>query len=218
MVVAHDQRLVVLGLEQLIGRAQPPGLVIVSQLALGPVRIGVGQDGAHVFETDAEVAHLRWIQFDANAGQRAAADRYLADAVNLRELLLENRISRVVHQSRAHGVRGQAENHDRRIGGIDLSIGRLARQSCRQLPGRGVDGGLRVARGGVDIAIQVELQNDAGGAEVAGRGQFGQTGDAAELALERSRHRRRHRFRTRTRQRRLHLDGRELDLRQRRNR
>ena len=218
VVVAHDQRLVILGLEQLIGRAQAPGLFVIGQLALGPVRIGIGQHSSHVLETDAEVAHLRWIQFNADAGQRTAADIDLADAVDLRELLLEDRVCSVVHQSRPHGGRGQAENHDRCVGRIDLSIGRLARQCRRQLAGGGVDGGLHVARGGVDIAVQVELQNDAGGAEIAGRSQFRQVGDTAELALERSRHRRGHRLGTRAGQRRLDLYRGELDLRQWRDR
>ena len=218
VVVANDQRLVVLGLEQLVGRADPPGLILVGHLALGPVGVGGSQDGSHVFEADAEVGHLGWIQFDANAGQRAAADRDLADAVYLREFLLEDRIRRVVHQARSYGVRSERENHDRRVGRIDLFVGGLARQSRRQLPGCGVDRGLHVARSGVDIAIQVELQNDAGGAQVTGRSQLGQPRDTAELALERSCHRRSHRLRTRAGQGRLHLDGRELDLRQRRNR
>ena len=45
-----------------------------------------------------------------------------------------------------------------RIGGIDFAVGRDAGQVGRQLAARGVDGGLHVARGGVDIAIQIELQ------------------------------------------------------------
>ena len=57
--VANDERPVVVGLEQLVGRAQPPRLAVVRQFALGPVRVGAGKDGAHVFETDAEIAHLR---------------------------------------------------------------------------------------------------------------------------------------------------------------
>ncbi len=90
--VANDERSVVVGLEELVGRAQPPSLAVIGKFALGTVRIGPGKDGPHVLETDAEVAHLRGIQLDANARQRASADINLADAFELRELLLEDRI------------------------------------------------------------------------------------------------------------------------------
>ena len=76
-------------------------------------------------------------------------------------------------------------------------LGRLA----GKLAARGVDGGLHVARRGVDVAVQVELQRDAGRAERAGRGHLGDAGDAPELPLQRRGHRGRHGFGAGARQR-----------------
>ena len=63
-------------------------------------------------------------------------------------------------------VRGQRQNHDRRIGRVDLAIRRIARQVRRQLAARRIDGRLHVARRGIDIPVQIELQRDAGAAEL----------------------------------------------------
>ena len=52
------------------------------------------------------------------------------------------------------------QDEDRRVGRIDLAIGRRARQVLRQLPRRGVDRGLDVVGGGVDVAVEIELDGD----------------------------------------------------------
>jgi hypothetical protein len=82
------------------------------------------------------------------------------DALDLRELLLDDGGGFVVQLVGAVLVRGQAEDHDRRIGGIDLAIGRIAGQVGGQIGARRVDGGLDVARRAVDVAAQVELDRD----------------------------------------------------------
>ena len=110
------------------------------------------------------------------------------------------------------------QQQDRRVGGIDFAIGGLAGKIGGKLAARGVDGGLHVARGGVDVAVQIELQSDVGGAEAAGGSHLRDAGDAAELALERSGHGGGHGFRTGARQAGADGDGREIDLRQRSNR
>src|SRR6266702_780468 len=48
--------------------------------------------------------------------------------------------------------------------------------------------------GSVRVAVEVELEGQAGRAERAHRGDLGQPGDAAEATLERRRHRRGHRL------------------------
>ena len=50
--------------------------------------------------------------------------------------------------------------------GIDLAVGRIAGQVGGQIAAGGVDGGLDVARGGVDVAVQIELQGDRGRTQV----------------------------------------------------
>ena len=66
--------------------------------------------------------------------------------------------------------------------------------------------------------VERELQRDDRAAEGAGRGHLVQARHLAELALERRGDRRRHHVRARARIERQHLDGRVVDLRQRRDR
>ena len=54
-----------------------------------------------------------------------------------------------------------ADHEDRRIGGIHFTVVGIARQIRRQVSARRIDGRLHVSRGGIDIAVQVELQGDA---------------------------------------------------------
>ena len=58
------------------------------------------------------------------------------------------------------GVGGHRQDHDRRVGRVDLAVGRRRRQVARQLPSGGVDRGLDVVGGGVDVAVEIELQRD----------------------------------------------------------
>ena len=82
-------------------------------------------------------------------------------------------------------LRRQRQDQDRRVGRIDLAVGRIARQVGRQIGARGVDRRLHVARGAVDVAVEVELQRDARLADAALRGHLGDVGDLAEMAFER---------------------------------
>ena len=115
-------------------------------------------------------------------------------------------------------VAGERQDHDRRVGRVDLAVGGARRQVGGQLAAGGVDRRLHVARRAIDVAIEVELQRDRRGAERARRRDLGDPGDAAEAPLERRRHRRRHRLGARAGQRRVHLNGRKVDARQRRDR
>ena len=111
----------------------------------------------------------------------------------------------------------QREQHDRRIGRIDLAIGGLPGKIGGKLAASGVDGGLNVARGGVDVAIEIKLKNDAGGTEAARGGHLRDAGDASELALERRSDGRGHGFRARAGETSANRDGWKIDLRQRRD-
>ena len=106
-------------------------------------------------------------------------------------------------------------DQDRALGRVGLLVGRRVRQVLRQQAARRVDGGLHVAGGAVDVAAEIELQRDAGGAKPAGRGHLGEAGDGGELLLERGRDRRRHGVGARARQLRRDADGGKVDGRQR---
>src|SRR5207302_1215302 len=114
-------------------------------------------------------------------------------------------------------VRNQREHPDRRISRISFSICGLAGKIGGKLAASRVDGGLNVAGGGVDIAIQIKLKSDARVAEAARGSHLRDAGDAAELALERSGDGRGHGLRARSGQAGSDANRREIDLRQRRN-
>ena len=101
------------------------------------------------------------VDLDAHRRQRRAADGDLTYAVELRKPLLQNVAGRVVHAARRQRFRRQGEDQDRRIGGIDLAVGRVAAQTCRQVGVRRIDRRLNIARRAVDVAVEAELKRDA---------------------------------------------------------
>ena len=186
VAIGDDQRLVVVGLVGLVVGVDLIALVADVDAALGAVRIGAGQRGAHVLEPDAVFVERLRDQLDAHRRQRAAADHDLADAFDLRELLRQHGRGGVVELAAGQRVGGQRQDQDRRVGRVDLAIGRIAAQAGRQVGARGVDRGLHVARGAVDVAVEPELQRDARRADRARRGHLGDVGDLAEMPLQRA--------------------------------
>ncbi len=97
-------------------------------------------------------------------------------------------------------------------------IARILPQARGQIGAGRVDGGLDVARGAVDVAVETELQGDARVAERTLRGHLGQVGDLAEMALQGRGDVAGHVVGARARHVGLNEDRREIDLRQRRDR
>ena len=157
-------------------------------MSLGAVGVGVRKRGAHLVEADAELVEHGRIRLDPHRGPSAAPYVDLPHAFHLGELLRQDRIRGVVEAGNFNGLRSEGQNHDGRIGRVHLAVDGIARQVGRQLAARRVNGGLHVARRGVNAAVEVELQDDVRRAELARRGHLRNAGDAAELALERRRH------------------------------
>ena len=218
VAVGHDQRRVIGGLGGLVVGIDLIALVAVVDRALRAVGVCRGECRAHVFEPDAVFEQRLRIELDAHCRQCRAADDDLADARDLRQPLLEHVAGGVVHLALAERLGGHRQDQDRRIGRVDLAVGRIAFQVRRQVGTRGDDGGLDVARGAVDVAVELELQRDARLADAALRGHLGDAGDLAEMAFQRAGDAGRHRLRARAGQLRADRDGREIDLRQRRHR
>ena len=63
-----------------------------------------------------------------------------------------------------------AERHDRRVGRVHLGIDRRIGQVARQRRAGGIDRRLHVLRGGIDVAVELELQRDLADPERARRG------------------------------------------------
>ena len=137
---------------------------------------------------------------------------------DLRDLLREDRVGVVVDLVERQDVRADRERQDRLVGRVALASTSAASAACA---GRRLDAALIAACtsccGGVDVAVEVELQRDLRVREARDARHLRQRRHLAELALERRRHRRRHRVGARARQVRRDDDGRVVDLRQRRD-
>ncbi len=183
VMVSDNQRLIVGGLEQLVVGAHLPHPPPIGKMAFRSVGVRAGQNSADILETDSIFGKSRGIQFDADPGQRAAAYMHLADAFELRQFLRDDRRARVVHGAAVEHLGRNRDHEDRRIGRIHFAVGGIIRQVRGQVPASGVDGGLYIARRGVDVAVEIELERDAGLTKIAGGSHLRDGGDAAELAL-----------------------------------
>ena len=162
VVVGDEQRLVIDGVENLVVGAHLPHLMAVGEMPLGSVGVGAWRWPADLLQADAVLVQSGGIQLDADAGKRAPAHHHLPHALHLRQLLRHDGGGGVVHLALAQHVRGEREHEDGRIGRIHLAVGGIAGQVGRQVAAGGIDGRLHVARRRVDIAVQIELQRDAG--------------------------------------------------------
>ena len=155
---------------------------------------------------------------DAHRRPMAAGDRHQADAGKLGELRREPALDQVLDVGQLHRVRGDAEGQDRRVGRIDLGIDRRRRQVGRQQVAGRVDRRLHFLLGDVEADVEAEAQGDDGRPGRTRRHHLAEARHLAELALERRGHGRGHHLRARAGIEGLHLDGRIVDLRQRRQR
>ena len=107
---------------------------------------------------------------------------------------------------RGMAVGGERQRQNRRVGGIHLAVDRRIGQIRRQERAAGIDGGLHLLLGHVNVLIEIKLQNDQRGAEGARRGHLLQTWHLPELPFQRRGHRRHHYARTSARIEREHLN------------
>ena len=150
---------------------------------LRAVGVGGRQGHPHVLHPEPLGLEEGRVHVDPDRRLRPSAHENLPDPAHLGELLLEEGRGDVVHPRPAVEIGRQAEQHDRRIGRVDLPVRRVVGEVRRELAAGGVDGGLDVAGGRVDAPGEVELEGDARRPERAGRRHLGHPGDPAELAL-----------------------------------
>ena len=187
VLVVDDQRLILGSLEQLIGCAEGPRALSVRDLTLRPVGIGARKGCANIFQAEPVLVQHRGIDVHADRRQRTASDGDLPNAFNLRELLRQDGRCHVVHSRSIDQIGGQRQQQNRRVGRIDFAVERIGRKICRQLTSSGVDRGLHVAPGRIDVAVEIELKNDRSRAENTAGSHLSDSGNAAELALQRRR-------------------------------
>jgi hypothetical protein len=215
--VCDDQPTIGLDAGDLVVGGDGVGLLGAVERPLGAGDVGGHDGGAQVFEGDAVGGEPRQVRLDADRRLEAALHRDVADAGHLAEPLREQRVGEVAHLPQRDRRRRQRQRQHRRIGGIHLGIDRRIGKIARQRRSGGVDGGLHVLAGGVDVAGKVELQCDLAHPIRTRRRHARQRGDLAELALQRRGDERRDRLGVGARKLGRHLDGRKVHLGQRRN-
>ena len=160
MLITDDERLVVDGVRDLVVGKDVCGHDAVGDLAFGQVGVLQAQHGLQIRQGKSVAGQLRGICVHTHGRQRAASDIDLPYALDLRQLLLHDGGGFVIQLIGTVFVRCEAEDHDRRIGGIDLAIGRIGRQVGGQIGSRRIDGGLHIARRAINVAAEVELNGD----------------------------------------------------------
>src|SRR6266849_11196172 len=160
VLVGDDQVTILIGAENLIVVANRPRIRGVAKFALGSVGVCLVERGADGVQTHAQLVQKHGIDFGADSWFGAAAVKDLPDAIYLGQFLGENRVRGVVDFGERDGVGAECQDQDGRIRRVDLAIGRIAGKVGGQLAARRIDGGLHVASGGIDVAAEVELEND----------------------------------------------------------
>ena len=215
IAIGEDDVVELLGLGDLVVGGDREAELVGVDRAFGGVGGGGDEDAADLFQGDAAGGELGRVHLDTDGRRAVAEDRDLGDAGHLRDLLGEEEIGVVVDQGQRHGLGAHREHDDGRVGRVDLLVARRRRHLARQgLVGDG-DGGLHVLPGRVDVAVEVELDDDCGRAERAQRGELADARDLRELPLERGGDRRGHGLGARALEVGGDLDGRKIDLWQR---
>ena len=209
-VLVRGKKLIIVG--ELLGDRS------VRYLSLGLIGVGQIQRVAHRVQAHSELVEQHRIDFDSHGRRRRTVREHLAHSIHLRKLLRQNRVGRVIQTGHRNCVRSERQNQDGSVRGVDLAIGRIARQIGRKLAARGIDGRLHIASSGINVPVQIKLQRDAGRAQLARRGHLVHARDASELPLQRRGHCRSHRLRVGAWQRCANADHRKIHSRQRSHR
>jgi hypothetical protein len=112
------------GVQELVVVEDGEGLSDAVDRALGAVGRGHGDLAADVLELQVLLDQLGGVDLDAHRRLLLAADAHQRHAGDLTDLLGEDVLGRVVDVDDRRGVGGDRENEDRRVGRIDLSVGR----------------------------------------------------------------------------------------------
>ncbi len=157
--------------------------------ALGRIGRRIDECAADFLQRQAAGGELCRIDLDPDRRALLAAERDQGDARHLGNLLGEEAVGIFVDDGDRQGVRAGRQDQNRRIGRIELLVGRWRGHGLRQGLARCRDRRLHVLGGEIDVAIEAELYRDRCGAERAERGHLRDAGDLADLAFQRRRDR-----------------------------
>ena len=116
--------------------------------------------GTEFFDGDAAGSQGVEIVADAYGALLGAADVHLPDALQRRQARQHDGFGKIVDVAGRRRVRCQRENDDRAVGRVDLAEAWWRRQFLGQASRRDRDGRLHVECGGIDVAIEGELERN----------------------------------------------------------
>ena len=182
------------------------------QLSGGEIDVDVADRAGDLVDADAADGESGRVDLDAHGRTRLSEDQRFGDAVDRGQFSDQQILDVLIDDPKRQRLRTDVEEKDRTFGRIDLAQRRrrrhVARQRARGRRGRR----LNVLERGVDVAVETELQRDAGLVLAALRGHRIETRDQGELLLQRRGHGRRHGLGIGAGQSGLHFDGREIDV------
>ena len=184
----------------------------------GRVDRGADQHGPHILHREAHRREFRRIHLHPDSALLLARDKHLRHACQLRYLLRQHGVGVIVHLDQRQRVGIHRQNQDRCFRRVHFVVVGGRWQIFRQLPAGRVDRRLNIARRRVDVAVEVELDGDLGRTLHADRRHLRDAGDLRELPLQRLRHGGGHGFGAGAGEFGVHVDGRKIDARQRRDR
>src|SRR6266849_689605 len=213
-----DHRAVAFARKQLVMGADSEGLFRAIKRALGLIDVRRAQRRTQILKAQTVRSQRGRIGLHAHRGPLASTEAHQPHARELRNLLRQRGVRQVLHFGERQRLRSNRQGQNGRIGGIDLAVDRRIGKIFGEKIRRAVDLRLHFLLRNVNVEVQVELQGNQRTPERTRRGHLQQAGNLPEVALQRSGHRRSHHVGACAGIKRLHLNGRIIHLRQRRNR
>src|SRR6516164_6143391 len=101
--------------------------------SLGQVASDGGENCAKLLERQAERSELRRIELDAHGRLLLAADVDKTDAGDLAEMFDQHVLGVIIYSGQRQRIGGNRKDQDRRVGRVDLAVGRRRGQVFRKL-------------------------------------------------------------------------------------
>src|SRR5664280_1914669 len=158
VLVGDDERAVVGALEELVVRADRVRLRGPVEAPLRLVDVRLRESRPNVLHREAVGGQSRGVHLNTDRRLLAAADRHEAYSRKLRDLLGEARVGDVLHLRERQRLRREGERENRGVGRVRLAVDRRVRQVDGEKRPRGVDRGLYLLLGDVDVELERELE------------------------------------------------------------
>ena len=167
--VGNDDAAVFCSRTQLIVGIDGIGAQRTIKAALGLIDVGRADTQADVFEIQPLGRKRLRVNLYSHRRPLAAIECHQPNAGDLRNLLCESCIYQALHLRQWQRCGSHAQRQNRRIGRIYLAVDRRRGQIGRQQIGGGVNRGLDLLLGDIQIELEVELQRNDGCATGVGR-------------------------------------------------